>query len=332
MVAYPFLSTSMCSSLFRLRPPNQDEPKPLSFMVLHGEKEGSHGLVESLSRLCCITMAGRYEEFDVRDGRLQNTSAQRALLSSFFSPSTETFIHMLHRNHQSRVPEKGVPPALFTQLRQDLAVEQQSRGRCACSPRRGVLVRASAETVCRLRVQVPLVLVRTDMVLWSLSLARFTVAKEQAGADGIGVKQHPQFDVNGSAHVHPLVYPIRRLDEAAEQVLYRWKEIAATINGLRRCGLSPGILVYEIFEEMQSPPTSLLELLLGDCGEANRTNHCMSLKSDRRVLHRVHDNHIRSYALNANEVIRHFIARRYPSFSDIMQQQHVAGLETLIHS
>jgi len=315
-----------------------------SFVLLHDEQEGSHALVEALAPTCCLDLAGRREEFDARANRLGSSIVQAHMLRAFFTLPAAALAGAVEK-HVGRSSNVSRPVLL-----EAAAALAAGKSGCPCVSR-GALVRADAATVCRLGREtlrpssprqtrlLPFVLARTDLLRVSLSRDPQTKA-----ADG---GAHPQFAraaLRNASRRAPTHYSLAQLDATAKVVLDRWRALALKVRQLQACGLEPRLLVYEIFDELQAAPASLLPRLLPCSPGATSdgpprppaSSRCLPRQrasvggAGATVVHKAHSHRISEFVANAAEVHRHFISAGFPSFADVLRKHKIADLATLI--
>jgi len=257
----------------------------------------------------CVAFAMR-EYFDIGTRNLiRSADEQLRLFRSFFDAVDEhALLAAMHGAHPL-LREGGGGQAQRDRRRafiDELRAFNTSTG-CVCAAR-GMLLRAHEHLLCRLGEHIrfdPLLIVRTDLLRWSLSL--YSDFKE-------GLQRMPQFIQNYTPpRVH---YDIKLLEWVASNVaIPYWKSKANAYRTLTRCGLRPRLLSSELFDETQLLQSSLRLSLLPCTRGLSTTLESSQL---RRSVQRIHPNRISAYVSNAAEVFAHFGQTAYPSFAQLL--------------
>ena len=253
------------------------------FYVLHHDHEGSHGIGDKLIQMRCVNYLGN-EFFDKRASNgITSAAKQLNALRRFFADLTVTV--------QS-----------YEERRREVLKEQMKLFDMDCScEARGMLLRADADTLCQLPGTKPYILVRTDLMRWSLSLYSDRY-----------VQHMPQF----RNHTLPMVaVSIDKLGQVARQAVRKWQQKAQLYTKLVRCGLHPQLIAFEAFEDMQQLPSRFETQLLPCKYAEQRPQH---LYTSVRI---VHSHRISEFVTNPDEVYAHFIATPYPTFAQAFTEQ-----------
>ena len=246
--------------------------------------EGSHGLGDKLVGRRCINYMGN-EFFDVR--RLENATYQLEALTRFFS---------------MRVGMKAA--AVLPGIGHDLAKKFDTRAKlfdadCSCSAL-GALVRVGPKNLCQLpRGIKPYILVRTDLMRWSLSVY-----------SEYNVNSMPQFN---NKPLPKTAFRIEKLSNIANYLIGKWRDKAEMFRRLVRCKFQPQLITFEAFEDSQDLPRGLVRQLL-PCGEEDRRREYSTVRI-------VHSHRISEFVENSDEVIAHFAVTQYPSFADVFKHR-----------
>lgn len=261
-------------------------PDEVKFYVLHDGHEGSHGVGDKLIQIRCVNfLAGEIFDIHAANG-IENARQQLALLRTFFE--TPLVTEMNYSSSLSRMRAKN-----FGEEKKML------HENCSCKAR-GMLLRADTATLCNLHGIKPYILVRTDLMRWSLSRYSSDI-----------VLKHPQFN-NDTLPMHK--FSITRLRNTANSMISKWRVKADLYTNLTRCGLNPRLIIYEAFEDTQQLPHRFVRELLPREHEEPELQKYNSVRI-------VHSHHISNFVENADEVYAHFIAMRYPTFADVFTQQ-----------
>ena len=157
-------------------------------------------------------------------------------------------------------------------------------------------MRAAPKNLCQLpRGIKPYILVRTDLMRWSLSL--YSEAY---------VNSMPQFN---NKPLPKTTFRIETLSDIANKLIDKWRDKAEMYRKLVRCKFQPQLITFEAFEDTQELPPGLVRQLL-PCGEQDRRRDYSSIRI-------VHSHRISEFVENVNEVIAHFAVTPYPSFADV---------------
>lgn len=160
----------------------------------------------------------------------------------------------------------------------------------------------------------PVLLVRSDLMRWSLSTyGRFDAT----------MLDNPQFS---NVHKHaeevstPIYYHIPTLLQSAHAGVRIWHTQAKLIKGLQEeCGVTPMIQLYELFTDNIPWDLHRSEVVL-PCRKRLPypvTNATVSVR-------RAHNHDIRSFVANAEEVYAHFaLSSEYPRFATVLASEGV---------
>ena len=259
------------------------------FYVLHVGHEGSHGVGDKLVQMRCVNYLAN-EYFDIRESNgIANASQQLDALRTFFNMPLVTDLQLA-----------TVLPSM--DKRRTAHADEEAKffdAECSCEAR-GALLRADAATLCQLPGTKPYILVRTDLMRWSLS-----IYSEKY------VQSMPQFS---NVTLPKVAFRIQTLSTIARQLIQRWAAKANMYTNLIRCGLKPQLITFEAFEDTQQPPFEMVRQLR-PCRHEQRPERAYT---SVRV---VHSHRISEFVENADQVHAHFIATPYPTFAQVFTQK-----------
>jgi len=287
----------------------------VQFYVLHNSHEGSHGIGDKLIRTRCVNFfINEYFDASERNG-ITTARQQLDALRTFFSTPLIANLKLA----------TVLPQAAGHMIEERVKLwRDQVRlfdAGCPCEAR-GVLLRASAQTLCQLPGTKPYILVRTDLLRWSLSvysdrylqaMPQFFRTKNGTAYDALPPKQ--AFDVGA-------------LGEIADSLVQNWRKKADLYTKLSRCGLRPRLITFEAFEDTQELPSGLSMQLL-PC-EQRKPPPARTEYSSVRI---VHSHRISEFVNNSDEVHAFFTATPYPTFAEVFASQAnvtAAGLMALL--
>lgn len=231
---------------------------------------------------------------------------------------------LLHRGHEG---SHAICESLHTDLCLSADCSEQfdawaSHGRTNWNdmrhaPNDVVLFRAPKSDLKRRTVMadVMLVLVRTDLMRWALSLY-FKRNADKLDADLVNGKLDPQFTANSSSQFD--FYNLTLLSNTAADCVRAWQDTVRTLDTLRELGRKYAVITYEQFV---SGGSSYLARVLSNVSVTPNCSEATNIYPPRRV-HRVHSDDISVFAVNAGEVIRHFTTTVYPSWPLLGGDRH----------
>lgn len=233
---------------------------------------------------------------------------------------------LLHRGHEGS-------HAICESLRADLCLSADcseqfdawaSHGRTNWNDMRHapddvVLFRASKNDLRRrtFTADVMLVIVRTDLMRWALSLY-FKRNADKLDAELVHGRTDPQFTVNSSSQFD--LYNLTLLSRTASECVRAWQDTVHTLDTLREMGRKYAVITYEQFV---SGGSSYLARVLSNVSVTPNCSNAEDKKDDTpRKVHRVHGDDISAFAVNAGEVIQHFATTVYPSWPLLGGERH----------
>ena len=163
----------------------------------------------------------------------------------------------------------------------------------------------------------PVVLVRTDLMRWSLSTyGRFM--KDEASWPA-----NPQF---GKSNLTSHVYDLSVLSKSAFSAVRIWNNIAVLLRAMRdHCKMPPLVQSYEAFEDRGGLPEGTADALL-PCYRGRA--QAMGTRNQRNVRI-AHSHKISNFVSNSNEVIAHFAVTPYPTFAQALTKEGLRPDEVL---
>ena len=150
---------------------------------------------------------------------------------------------------------------------------------------RSALVRLSSEEVCTLRETDVRIMLRSDLMRYSLSRTILP-----------GNHAYPQFS-NSKQVQKKQYYPVHEVAALARALVRSWASIAKRIVEMHSCGKQITVINYELLED-----SGVLDV------------------SANQSVHRVHSHAISSFVANYADIYEHFLTTAYPMASEVFAQ------------
>ena len=243
--------------------------KVYAYIILHDGHEGSHATVDYLKRRGDAIVPN---EFLDQCEWMGCTNEERSHLADIVTRSPR-------REFEDVLTRRNVSMPHFLDNSYWLADV------------RSVLVRLSPEQVCTIRETDIRIMLRTDLMRYSLSR---TILPNNVA--------HPQF-FKQFRQPHRQYYPVDQVANTARMLTKVWETIAQNILAMHSCGKEVTVINYELLED-----SGVLD---------SRIN---------QSVHRVHSRAIAPFVENYASIYEHFLRTKYPTapeiFERILQPSH----------
>lgn len=314
---------------------------PQHLLVLHTLGEGAHAHGDILTSLpCTVYLRAEY---------LVGDTTSFAWLKTFFQGSLQSLgsrmASLLHKSredwlasgHTAAISHKSPLNNHLVKLHAEIngSKRRNINASCGSCVSRGMIFRAEPETVqdwcakglfdsAERKIQ-PVVLVRTDLLRWSLSAYN--------RRDAVYGEDNPQF-CGVSSLKNGVVKPcaterkmvtinLTILAKVASHNVNRWRNVAQTLSILQQCGVQPMVSIYESFQDAGLAQDQLSDYLVPCAPRRHQMKNIPGFETGVTV-HKAHSNQISDFVSNAREVYDFFhLHRVFPTFTEVLRAAHV---------
>lgn len=283
--------------------------------LTHTLHEGSHAIGESLAAYPCVIYVG--EEFDGRFFGYSESGKEyhKRVLDMFYGYQqldVQKLVQLLRASRNDSSYKTEVLSNYYACRNDNQAVIVAALGRDS-----NILARKSA--LSNSFQYYPIV--RKNIMNFALS-----ISKDEKEAMHLS---HPQFTKKATLTRHP--FSIANLEQSANDVVALWREkvVSATsiIKSKHMSCMNVRFVYYESYLLNSDKFTfDLYQSILRGGGRktavAAAVTDPLNISSGHMLVHRVHSDDISLFVENHVEVIKHFNTTPYPSFGQLLKENH----------